>query len=121
MHINEQDVNQLRILEESLWRAETRFDIDYMKSILMPDFFEFGRSGRIYTRQETLEIKAQDIHAKLPLKNFQAHWIDCNTTLTTYISEITDDELEIGNRSSIWVKTETGWRLRFHQGTKATH
>ena len=27
-----------------MWRAETRFDPDYLERVLHPDFFEFGRS-----------------------------------------------------------------------------
>ena len=46
--------DQLRQLEESLWRAQTRFDCEYMDIILAPDFFEFARSGRVYKREETL-------------------------------------------------------------------
>ena len=41
---------ELRGLEESLWRAETRFDRKYMDAVLAPDFAEFGRSGRRYDR-----------------------------------------------------------------------
>ena len=104
-------------LEESLWIAETRFDQEYMNRILAPDFFEFGRSGRIYTREETLNAPPQKINARLPLKNFQVHPISDDVALVTYISEVADDELEIANRSSLWRKTETGWQLVFHQGT----
>ena len=35
------DYERLRLLEDSLWRAETRFDRDYMERILDPDFSEF--------------------------------------------------------------------------------
>lgn len=107
----------LRPLEESLWIAETRFDREYMNRILAPEFFEFGRSGRIYTREETLSAAPQAINAKLPLKDFQVHRINDDVALVTYIREVTDNKLEIGNRSSLWRKTETGWQLMFHQGT----
>jgi hypothetical protein len=42
------DVYDRRQLEESLWRPQTRFDREYTDNILAPDFFEFGRSGRVY-------------------------------------------------------------------------
>jgi hypothetical protein len=44
--------DQLRPLEESLWRAQTRFNREYMDNIFSPDFFEFGRSGRVYYTRE---------------------------------------------------------------------
>lgn len=112
-----QDHDTLRKLEESLWRSETRFDRAYMDRILASDFFEFGRSGRTYTREDTLAVPTQKIDARLPLKNFTVHPIDGNVVLVTYVSEVTYDEVEVGNRSSLWSKSGTGWQLRFHQGT----
>ncbi len=41
MSISEQEKKNLEMLEESLWRDETRFDTAYMEKILHPDFFEF--------------------------------------------------------------------------------
>jgi hypothetical protein len=111
------DYEKLKELEESLWRAETRFDQEYMNRILAPDFFEFGRSGRVYKRDESLGAPSQEIKAKFPLKNFNVQMIDTNVALVTYVSEVDYDPVEMGNRSSIWLKTSTGWQLKFHQGT----
>ena len=52
--LDDKDFAKLKQLEASLWIAKTRFDNDYMEQILAPDFFEFGRSGKIYQREETL-------------------------------------------------------------------
>jgi hypothetical protein len=118
MQITQEDFEKLKELEESLWLEETRFDREYMSSILAPDFFEFGRSGRIYQRKETIAANPkQEIQAKLPLRDFKIHSIDMNVVLVTYISEVGINEVERGNRSSLWLKTETGWQLKFHQGT----
>ena len=111
------DYEKLRELEESLWRIETRFNQEYMNKILASDFFEFGRSGRVYKREDTLGASPEKIDIKFPLKNFKIHSIDTNVVLVTYISEVMYSELQIGNRSSIWSKTSEGWQLRFHQGT----
>lgn len=117
MTISNEDYNEFMKLEESLWRSETRFDDDYMNKVLAPDFFEFGRSGRIYKREDTLGVPSQEINGKLPLRDFQVHSIDTNTVLVTYVSEVTDGEVEVGNRSSLWSKIDGVWKLRFHQGT----
>lgn len=111
------DYETLRRLEESLWITDTRFDLEYMDKILSSDFFEFGRSGKIYTRAEVLAALPQDINATLPLKNFAIHHIDKNVVLITYVSQVNNGEILIGNRSSLWSKTAKGWQLRFHQGT----
>lgn len=117
MQIIEEDFVRLKQLEESLWRPETRFNKEYMDKLLASDFFEFGRSGRIYQRKDTLEAPKQDIKATLPLRDFKIHNITTNVVLVTYISEVEDNKLELGNRSSIWVKTGDHWQLKFHQGT----
>ncbi len=117
MQISQEDYNKLRQLEESLWRSETRFNREYMDRILAPDFFEFGRSGRIYQRADTLAAPFAEIKAKLPLDDFAVYLIDMNVALVTYTSRVTDDQVQVANRSSIWCKTANGWQIKFHQGT----
>jgi hypothetical protein len=117
MRISNGDVEKLKELEESMWRSETRFNKEYMERTLSPDFFEFGRSGRIYKREDALAAPTQEIGARLPLEDFEVHEIDDNVALVTYVSIIEGENGQIGNRSSIWLKTAEGWQLRFHQGT----
>ena len=121
MELTGEEKRQLEQLEEGLWIAETRFDMGWMERTLAPDFFEFGRSGRVYRREDTLGIESQPIDARLPLKNFDARLLTPDVALVTYISAVTYNGIEdIGNRSSIWTRTENGWQLRFHQGTPST-
>ena len=116
--ISTEEYEQLLRLEESLWRAESRFDGQLMEQTLASDFFEFGRSGRVYKREETLSIPAQPINAKLPLPKFDARLIAADVALVTYMSEVTYGNVnEVANRSSIWSRVPNGWKLRFHQGT----
>jgi hypothetical protein len=105
-------------LEESLWKAETRFDVNYMEEVLHPKFFEFGRSGSIYNRAGILSYNSGTIDTVFPLKDFQLHHISDEIIQATYISQVTyDGMLEKANRSSIWKKEEDEWKLIFHQGT----
>ena len=118
MGLSVQDLKDLEVLEEGLWRAEVRFDRKQMDDILAPDFFEFGRSGRVYRREDTLRMPAQPIDARLPLKDFAARLQDSDVAQVTYVSAVTNEGVEeLANRSSIWTRTEHGWQLRFHQGT----
>ena len=115
--LNKKDLVQLKELEESLWKATTRFDNGYMNKILSKDFFEFGRSGKTYTRKQTLSASPEAIKIKFPLKNFKIRKLTNKIFLVTYISNVTYKDLEVANRSSIWIKSEFGWKLMFHQGT----
>jgi hypothetical protein len=99
-----EDIKKLRELEESLWIAETRFNQELMNKVFAADFFEFGRSGRVYPRDAML-FDARDqieINATLPLPAFHVRLITPDVAQTTYISEVIyDSQTERGNRSSI--------------------
>lgn len=41
-------------LEERLWQMETRYDEALIKQSFAGDFFEFGQSGRVFTRSDIL-------------------------------------------------------------------
>ncbi|MEP0954789.1 MAG: DUF4440 domain-containing protein [Paracoccaceae bacterium] len=112
--------DQLKALEESLWRAETRFDDALMDQIFAEDFCEFGRSGRIYQRHEMLlgQGNKAEIEAILPLRDFSVRALSKDIVQVMYVSEVKyGSKFETGNRSSIWRRDATGWRLCFHQGT----
>lgn len=117
MAFDPKDIEKLSKLEESLWKRETRFNESYMRSILSDGFFEFGRSGRIYSIETSLSAPDQEINATSPLKDFAIHEVGQAVALVTYISEVQYEDLEVGNRSSLWKKTDSGWKLMFHQGT----
>jgi len=111
------EIETLKDLEENLWRSETRFDLNFQQKIFAPDFFEFGRSGRRYTRDQMIITEPKSIVATFPLKDFKIHQLDKMNVLITYISEVQHEEFERANRCSVWSKTSDGWKLRFHQGT----
>ncbi len=118
MDFGDELCRKLRLLEESLWKSETRFNVRYLETILSNDFFEFGRSGKVYTRDETIAAPKQEIGAALPLREFKCHYVSEDVALVTYVTEVSGSGgVLLGNRSSIWVKTPDGWKLRFHQGT----
>jgi hypothetical protein len=113
-----EDRAALERLEESLWREETRFDSKLMDEVVAQDFFEFGRSGRIYERADTLSAGRQPIDALLPLPNLKIRLLNEDTAQVTYDSGVKHKRVvEYGRRSSIWSRTKRGWVLRFHQGT----
>ena len=118
MELSNQEKRDLELLEEGLWRADIRFDRKRMDRILAPDFFEFGRSGRIHRRAAILGTPAQPIVARLPLADFRARLLDADLAQVTYVSTVTYQGVdERSTRSSLWSRTANGWQLRFHQGT----
>jgi len=118
LELPDEDRRLLTGLEEALWRESTRFDAAFMEQALAADCFEIGRSGRTYTRQQILDCPREAIDAQLPLPDLQIKLLDLNTALVTYTSKVRcGGILQVGRRSSIWIRCEGRWRLRFHQGT----
>lgn len=108
----------LEALEEKLWRAESRFDSAWMNLVLAPDFFEYGRSGRQYSRQETLDAAFAPFTARLPLREYRVRVLAPDLVQSTYVSEVVYEGVtERARRSSIWSCVDGTWQLRFHQGT----
>jgi hypothetical protein len=116
--LSEEDHVILTRLEEDMWREVTRFDRTFQEQRFADDFFEFGRSGQAYTRNQIIQLDSQPIHAVIPLPNLAIRLIDRNTAQVTYNSQVEyDSVVEYARRSSIWSRTESGWVMRFHQGT----
>ena len=116
--LSEEDHAFLTRLEEDMWREVMRFDRTFQEQRFAEDFFEFGRSGRIYTREQAIRVDSQPINAVLPLPNLAIRLIDQNTAQVTYDSQVEyDSVVEYGRRSSIWSRIKSGWVMRFHQGT----
>ena len=116
--LSAENKEKLQRLEETLWIEETRFDRTYMDRVLAEDFFEIGRSGRIYQREDILSASRRPINAVIPLPDFAARFLTDEMVQVTYNSEATyGGVVERGRRSSIWSRAPDGWVLRFHQGT----
>ena len=110
------DDDALRELEESLWRSETRYDAAYVERVFHPDFAEFGQSGRVWTREASIAAAGGEIAVELPLPELAVAFPAPGVALVTYLSRQLDGS-GLANRSSLWLRTPDGWRLRFHQGT----
>ena len=101
-----------------MWIEPTRFNESFMQGALASDFFEFGRSGRMHTRDAVVSAARHVIGIVLPLRELGIRLLDENTAQITYISETESAAGRLlARRSSIWSKTSQGWKLRFHQGT----
>lgn len=99
-----------------MWRAETRFDTRFMDAVLADNFTEVGRSGRIYTREESLHLELAEINISLPLVDFTAVAICEDVALVRYIAQTAHSDHGASQRTSVWVN-DGSWKLRFHQAT----
>ena len=112
------DQTELQQLEEAMWKESYRFDLAFQERRFASDFIEFGRSGRVYGRDQVIRIDSQPIAARLPLANLRFRVLDVHTVQLTYDSAAEyDGVMEYARRSSIWYRSPNGWVMRFHQGT----
>ena len=71
-------------LEEGLWLPETRFDADWMDSVLHPDFTEVGMSGKSHTRDDVIDADHVDLYAVLPLAGYRLDIVDEDVALVRW-------------------------------------
>ena len=99
-----------------------RRDRARVAALLTEDFFEFGKSGKVWTRERILELLGSEEYAPPVVEGFACHWVAPMAVLVTYRAVRANEangEREITLRSSLWAKDRSGWRMRFHQGTRA--
>ena len=105
-------------LEKSLWVEETRYNKEYLDKILHKEFMEFGKSGKVFSKQDILNDTEGEINAVFPFENFQVKTLDSNTFLVTYQVKTKQNDIVVyTNRSSIWVGENRNIQMIFHQGT----
>lgn len=75
-------------------------------------------SGRVYGRDETLTMPIGRLEATLPHQGYRLDLLSDGVGLARYESnDRVDGQERRAQRSSVWLRDDEGWRLRFHQGT----
>lgn len=104
--------------ERALLDPHVRRDPAAVRTLLHPEFQEYGASGRSWTRDTMVSALAQeDPHPVVLVEHLRAVRLASSVVLVTYL---VDRSGRRTLRSSVWVCSEDGeWLLRFHQGTPA--
>jgi hypothetical protein len=94
----------------------TRGDFE---SMMDAGFWEIGASGRPYSREYVLaelEQRHQQPHEDVwETSGFHCRELADDVYLLTYT--LIQNEIRKTRRSTIWRRTEVGWKILFHQGT----
>ncbi len=106
------DEEQVVALERSLLTDAVRADRPSVAALLHPDWQEIGRSGRLWTREATLD--AIGPVERVGLEVVTVTRVAADAILLVWRA-VTDDRSTL--RSSLWVRAAGGWQQRFHQGT----
>jgi len=116
-------LQELQALEVELHHPGVRCSRARLQILLHPDFHEVGRSGRSYNRETVVNfLEAQEPQPVVASEAFSVSELSSGVALVTYRSAQIEQDKSLVNhtlRSSVWLKTEAGWQLRYHQGTAA--
>ncbi|WP_017972890.1 DUF4440 domain-containing protein [Actinopolyspora halophila] len=107
------DLDAIVAHELELLDPVVRGDPAAVRRLLHEDFSEIGASGQQWdptTVTEATSATAEGITAD----DFRTARLTPDVVLLTYTAR-RDGETTL--RSSVWVRTRAGWRLRHHQGT----
>jgi glyoxylase I family protein len=81
-----------------------------LMTLIADDFHEVGRSGRTWTRESIRDLLEGPRVDPVSIDAFDAIDLADDIVLVTYRTPAT-------KRSSIWVRRDGRWQIRFHQGT----
>lgn len=111
----------LRNLEVSLHQPAVRSDRVKLGDLLHTQFREFDRSGAEHAREDVLlEFESSPPSYHVWSQDFRVEELAPGVALLTYRSAhlCADGRLDRHtNRASVWQRTSSGWKMRFHQGT----
>ena len=107
-------IERFRLLEEQLWRGGPVV----RNQILSNEYQEFCRFGDIYDRDHLINASSHDVVVTFPFENFNAESLTDDVVLVTYENTVTSAEgAQRARRSSVWVRSDSHWELRFQQAT----
>lgn len=110
-------------LEQHLHTSATRSSAEELSSLHGAEFFEFGSSGKVWSREEILaRLPTETQHIPIEATDFKATPLADGVVLVTYVSKrmTPGSSPESFLRSSLWRKNSVGWQMEFHQGTRTS-
>ena len=115
-------LEHLQSLEAELLKNPTRSSREGLEKLLSVDFVEFGGSGRIFDRDRMIaSLVKWDGSSVHSIFDFTVLRLAEDAALVTYRLESVStkgDDLPESLRSSLWIREDDGWVVRFHQGTR---
>lgn len=91
-----------------------------MDDILTEVFIVVGQSGRVYEKDEILDLIPSIPKGSFDVDDFQVCELGEEYALNGYRMVRADDsgkDPDVSNRYSIWRRESNRWRMIFHQGT----
>ncbi|GAA1470175.1 DUF4440 domain-containing protein [Microbacterium thalassium] len=111
---------QLRAREPLFHRVELGTSREWFEHETDDEFWEVGASGAVYDREQVwamLEPRyAEGADDPWSITDFAVRRVDAVVYLATYVLH---QGPRVTRRATLWRRTDTGWRILYHQGTEA--
>jgi hypothetical protein len=112
-------------LEKSLTDAQKRRDRNFYNSTLADDFISVGTDGKVHPKSEILGDLPSTELAEYRTYNMQVVSLNDNAAVVTYdvivrMVHYDDETPRYQHVSSIWVRQDDQWKLKFQQATPGT-
>jgi hypothetical protein len=108
--------------EKLLLDPAFRHDRAQVAALLAEDFFEFGSSGRVWSRDTILDLLATEDYVPPVMEDFACRLIADGVVLVTYRTFRINPETgqrDAALRSSLWTRHSGQWVVCFHPGTRS--
>lgn len=116
-------LDELVALERELHHPGVHCSRERLEQLLHPGFWEIGRSGQRYERARIVDyLGSLAAHAEVVATGYAVDLLAPGVALLTYdsVQRGAGGALQHGaRRMSLWMRTDAGWQLRYHQGTPA--
>lgn len=109
------DEEHVVAMERSLLSDEVRSDRAAVAALLHPDWREVGRSGRLWTREDQLDVIGPI--DPVDVEVISVDRVGADTILLLWRTSTAEGSTL---RSTLWVRSGGQWQARFHQGTDET-
>jgi hypothetical protein len=117
-HGLESVLHELQQFEPLIYAANDGQPRAYFERLLAPEFWEVGASGKRYDRAFVLDALenryAQPIDEAWEISAPHVQAIAEGVYLFTYNLH---QPTRVSRRATLWRRTETGWKMVYHQGT----
>ena len=117
--MDDADRDLLARLELALARRDPSLADEPLAALLDPDFAEHGSSGTRWSRADVVAM-LDEAPNDLAMADVAVAELAEAIALVTYRSIDRSDGRPDALRSSLWVRRDGRWRMRFHQGTRAS-
>jgi hypothetical protein len=106
--------DQLLDLERRLADPVLRRDPSALAHLLAEDFIEYGSSGQVFDREQTLAALPRAQPRVYAIEDYDVRELGPGWALARYRATTAGAS---SLRSSIWLRRDGAWKIVFHQGT----